>query len=69
MTIDAEDAAHRVLAAEYQQETLSVGEIAEWLGISVYEADGMLKRYDVEGQLSLAELDEQRAGFDALLGK
>ncbi len=54
--------------AEFQREELSVGEVAEMLGISVYEADGILKKYGVEGQLSLAELDEQRAAFDALLG-
>ena len=43
--------------------------LAEMLGVSVYEADGVLKKYGVQGQLSLAELDEQRAAFDALLGK
>lgn len=67
------DVARRALVgwavAEYQREALSVGEVAEMLGISVYEADGLLKQYGVEGQLSLTELDEQRAAFDALLGK
>ena len=39
------------------------------LGLSVYEADGLLKEYGVEGYLTIEELNEQRAALDALSGK
>lgn len=53
----------------YRSEKLSLGQVAEMLGISVYEADGLIKENGIEGQLTLEELNEQRQTLDALLGK
>lgn len=67
------DLSRRALEAwaiqEYQNETLSVGEVAEMLGISVYEADGILKQHGIESSLTRDDLNEQRAALDSLLGQ
>lgn len=53
----------------YRQEALSVGEVAELLGISVYEADGFLKSHGVPAETTLDELRQQAAALDALLSR
>jgi len=51
----------------YRKEALSVGEVAELLGISVYEADGFLKSHGIAAETTLDELRQQSASLDALL--
>jgi predicted HTH domain antitoxin len=53
----------------YRKEALSVGQVAELLGLSVYEADGFLKAHDVANEISLDDLREQTAALDALLNR
>jgi predicted HTH domain antitoxin len=53
----------------YRHEALSLGELAELLGMSVYEADGFLKSHGVPAAITLDELREQTAALDALLSK
>jgi predicted HTH domain antitoxin len=68
---DLDQAAKEAALVElYRQGKLSHGRFAESLGISRYEADGVLKRHNVtEDLVTLAELDEQIAGFRELLGE
>ena len=51
----------------YRHEALSLGEVAELLGMSVYEADGFLKSHGVPVGTTLDELRQQTAALDALL--
>lgn len=54
----------------YRQGKLSHGQFAEGLGISRYDADAVLKRHDVTGDLASAnELGEQVADLRNLLGE
>jgi predicted HTH domain antitoxin len=53
----------------YRQQALSVGEVAELLGISVYEADGFLKSHGVPAETTLDELRQQAAALDVLLSR
>jgi predicted HTH domain antitoxin len=58
------------LAVEgYRHEVLSLGEVAELLAISVYEADGFLKSHGVPAGTTLDELQQQTAALDALLSR
>jgi len=67
---DVSRLALEALALEgYRKEALSLGEVAELLGLSVYEADGFLKEHGVESLLTSEFLAEQKAALDALLGK
>jgi len=50
----------------YCEGALSVGQVAELLGLSVYEADGFLKRHGVGSLITREELDAQRQVMDAL---
>ncbi|MEK6410776.1 MAG: UPF0175 family protein [Acidobacteriota bacterium] len=53
----------------YRREALSLGEVADLLGVSVYEADGFLKALGVPAGLTLDELEQQRVALDNLLGQ
>jgi len=70
---NAEDISRRALEAlaivGYCEEILSLGQVAELLDISVYEADGFLKTHRVGSLLTTEDLNEQRQAIDALLGK
>lgn len=58
------------LAVEgFRREALSLGEVAELLGCSIYEADGFLKERGVEALLTAAVIEEQRSALEALVGK
>ena len=53
-----------MLVELYRQGRISHGELAESLGLSRYETDGVLKRHNVtEDLLASRELDEQVAGL------
>jgi predicted HTH domain antitoxin len=51
----------------YRSGKLSLGQFAELLGISQYEADGVLKERGVMLEMSSAELAEERRILDQLL--
>lgn len=52
--------------AGYKAERLSLGEVAEMLGISTSEADDFLKEQDVPLNYTLADLENDRATIAAL---
>lgn len=63
-----EQAVKEVLAvAWYQSEKLSIGQVAEFLGVSIYEAEGMMKRLGVEAPYSLEEYEHDRQMLERLL--
>ncbi len=53
----------------YRHEVLSLGEVAELLGTSVYEADGFLKSHGVPADITLDELRRQTDALDVLLSR
>jgi predicted HTH domain antitoxin len=61
-------AAKQALAiAWYQAEKLSIGQVAEFLGMSVYEAEGLMKEHHVDAPYSLDDYEHDRATLDRLL--
>ncbi|MEP7270142.1 MAG: UPF0175 family protein [Acidobacteriota bacterium] len=58
------------LAVEgYRRQALNLGEVAELLECSVYDAHGILKGRGVEGFITAEEIEQQRAALEALIGK
>jgi predicted HTH domain antitoxin len=58
-----------ILVELYRQGKVSHGELAEALGLSRYETDGVLKRHNVtEDLLTSKEFHEQVAGLRKRLG-
>ncbi|MEX2111892.1 MAG: UPF0175 family protein [Pirellulales bacterium] len=53
--------------AWYQDEKLSIGQVAELLGITVYEAEGLLKMRKIAAPYSIEDLERDRATLDRLL--
>ena len=51
----------------YQAEQLSIGQVAEFLGIPVYEADGLMKRHHVAAPYSLEDFEHDRDTLRRLL--
>ncbi len=63
-------AAKETLAiAWYQAEKLSIGQVAELLGISVYDAEGLMKQHHVEAPYSLDDYENDRQSLDHLLNR
>lgn len=61
-------AAKEALAiAWYRSGKLSIGQVAELLGTSVYEAEGLMKRHGVEALYSLEDYEHDRQTLDRLL--
>lgn len=61
-------AAKEALAiAWYQSEKLSIGQVAELLGTSIYEAEGLMKRHQVDAPYSLEDYERDRETLDRLL--
>ena len=61
---DLSQAAKEALALEsYRAEKLSLGQVAEMLGLSVYDAEGFLKRRGVQSRYSLEDLEQDRAAL------
>jgi predicted HTH domain antitoxin len=59
-----------MLVELYRQGKISHGELAEGLGLSRYDTDGVLRRHNVtEDLLSTAELVDQVAGLRKLVGQ
>jgi predicted HTH domain antitoxin len=58
------------LAVEgYRTGALSLGQVAEMLGLSINEADGFLKARGVQLLSTLAEFEEDRAALEKILSK
>lgn len=53
----------------YQREELSLGQVAEMLGLSIDEANGFLKERDVPLNLTFEDIERGRATLDALFAK
>lgn len=61
-------AAKEALAvAWYREERLSIGQVAEFLGISIGEADGLMKRNRVEFADEIEQFESGRESLDRLL--
>ena len=65
---DLTRAAKEALAiAWYQAEKLSIGQVAELLGISVYEAEGFMKQRQVEAPFSWEDFEHDRQTLRRIL--
>lgn len=65
---DLTQAAREALAvAWYQAEKLSIGQVAELLDITVYEAEGLMKRHHATAPYSLEDFEQDRQTLDRLL--
>lgn len=65
---DLEKAVKESLAiAWYQSEKISIGQVAEMLGISVYQAEGIMKQHHVEAPYSLTDYENDRVTLNRLL--
>jgi predicted HTH domain antitoxin len=65
---DLAQAAKESLAMElYRAEKLSIGQVAELLGVSVYEAEGLMKQHHIDAPYSLDDFEHDRKTLDRLL--
>jgi predicted HTH domain antitoxin len=65
---NVERAVKEVLAIEwYRNEYLSIGQVAELLGISIYEAEGLMKQHGVVSPLTLEDFEQDRQTLNRLL--
>jgi predicted HTH domain antitoxin len=63
-----EQSAKEALAASwYQAEKLSIGQVAEFLGVTVYEAEGVMKRHHVAAPYTLEDFEHDRTTLDRVL--
>lgn len=51
----------------YRTEKLSIGQVAEILGLTVYDAEGFMKQRGVVAPLTAADIDHDRATLKQLL--
>jgi len=59
---DLDQAAKEALAIElYRTEKLSIGQVAELLELTVYEAEGFMKERGVPAPCSIVDLEQDRA--------
>ena len=63
----AQAAKEALAVAWYQAEKLSIGQVAELLGMSVYEAAGLMKARHVDAPYSLEDYERDRETLDRLL--
>ncbi|OYV89873.1 MAG: hypothetical protein B7Z73_06530 [Planctomycetia bacterium 21-64-5] len=54
-------------AVGYRSEKLSIGQVAELLGTSVYEAEGLMKAHGIDAPYSLDDYERDRQTLDRLL--
>ncbi len=66
---DLTQAAKEAMAvAWYRAEKLSIGQVAALLGISTYEADGLMKQHGVPAPYSADDFKQDQITLDRLLG-
>jgi predicted HTH domain antitoxin len=64
-----ERAAKEALAIEaYRAEQLSIGQVADLLGLSVYEAEGLMKQRGVPSPYSIEDFEHDRDTLKRVLG-
>ena len=64
-----EQAAKEALAiCWYEAEKLSIGQAAELLGTSIYDAEGLMKRHHVAAPYSLEDFQHDRDTLNRILG-
>ena len=64
---DAAGEAKRALAISwYREEKISIGQAAEMLGITVYEAEGLMKQRGVRAPFSEQDYEHDRQTLDRL---
>jgi predicted HTH domain antitoxin len=63
----ARSAKESLAVAWYQAERLSIGQVAELLGLSVYEAEGFLKRQRVAAPFTWEDFEHDRETLNRLL--
>ena len=63
----ADAAKEAVAVAWYQAEKLSIGQVAEFLGISVYEAQGLMKQRQVVAPSAVEDFEHDRDTLKRLL--
>ncbi len=64
---DLDRAAKAALALEaYRTEKLSIGQVAEILGLTLYETEGIMKERGIAAPFSLADLEHDRATLKQL---
>jgi predicted HTH domain antitoxin len=63
----AQAAKEAMAVAWYQAESLSIGQVAEFLGISVYEAEGFMKARGISAPFSLEDYEHDRETLDRLV--
>ena len=67
---DLARAAREALAVEgYRSERLSLGQVAEFLGVSTMEADRFLKERQVPLSYSVEDLERDREALKSVLGE
>ncbi len=70
MDITFSQTAKEALAIElYREGKLSLGQVAEMLGLSVYQADGLLKQHGVELPYTVADFEHDGAALDKALAE
>jgi len=66
---DLAKAAKEALAIEaYRAETLSIGQVAELLGVSIHEAEGLMKQHGVPAPYSIEDFEHDRDTLKRVLG-
>ncbi len=63
----AQAAKEAMAIAWYQAERLSIGQVAELLGISVYAAEGLMKQHHVNAPFSIEDYEHDRETLDRLI--
>lgn len=53
----------------YRREELSLGQVAEFLALSIDEANGLLKEHGVPSSYTMEDLRMDRASLDLLLSR
>lgn len=66
---DLAKAAKEALAIEaYRTEQFSIGQVAEFLGLSVYEAEGLMKQRGVAAPYAIEDFEHDRDTLKRVLG-
>lgn len=66
---DLTQAAKEAMAASwYRAEKLSIGQVAAFLGISTYEADGLMKQHGIAAPYTTDDFKQDQNTLDRLLG-
>jgi predicted HTH domain antitoxin len=63
----AQAAKEAMAIAWYQAEKLSIGQVAELLGISIYDAEGLMKEHHVDAPYALEDYQRDRETLERLL--